>query len=279
MNVIEVKNLTVYYNANKALDNICLTVPEKAYLGIMGPNGGGKSTLLKAMLGLVKVTSGSVEILGKVGGVSGVGYVPQIAPIDRAFPISVVEVALTGFMKRLRPFYNYTKQEKLEANQQLERLGILHLANRQITELSGGEFQRMLVARALVSKPKLLLLDEPTASCDTASCDKIYEILADLNKTISIVLVTHDMLAISSKVKTIACLNQTLVYHGTPELDQPTVNKLYGCPVDLIAHGVPHRVLDEHQHGSCGHQHSSCGCEHGSCEQNQDKPNGEVTNV
>ena len=128
----------------------------------------------------------------------------------------------------------------------LEKVGITDLANRQISELSGGEFQKMLIARALATNPKLLLLDEPTASVDAASRDQIYGLLAELNKNMTIILVTHDLLAVSSQVTRLACLNGQLVYHGEPELTEKVVNNLYGCPVDLIAHGVPHRVLRDH---------------------------------
>jgi len=132
----------------------------------------------------------------------------------------------------------------------VERVGIGSLANRQIAKLSGGEFQKMLIARALAVNPRLLLLDEPTASVDAVSRDQIYGLLAELNQNMTIILVTHDLLAISSQVHRLACLNGRLVYHGEPELTGNIVNNLYGCPVDLIAHGVPHRVLKEHGEGN-----------------------------
>lgn len=128
----------------------------------------------------------------------------------------------------------------------LKLLGIESLAGRQISALSGGEFQRMLIARAIAADPQILLLDEPTASVDANSREKIYELLSELNKKMTILLVTHDLFAISSQVKRLACLNGRLVYHGEPELNEAVVNQLYGCPVELIAHGVPHRVLRDH---------------------------------
>ncbi|HEX3023430.1 MAG TPA: ATP-binding cassette domain-containing protein, partial [Lachnospiraceae bacterium] len=133
----------------------------------------------------------------------------------------------------------------------LDKVGIVDLANRQIAGLSGGEFQKMLIARALAVRPRLLLLDEPTASVDAIARAQIYDLLDTLNKDMTIVIVTHDLMVISSKVKKLACLNGTLVYHGEPELNDHVVNKLYGCPVDLIAHGVPHRVLKEHGGKGC----------------------------
>jgi len=179
-----------------------------------------------------------------------IGYVPQFAALDRHFPISVLEVVLTGFMKKgLSPLHSYSKDDKKAALGILAQVGIAALSGRQIAELSGGEFQRMLIARALAVRPKLLLLDEPTASVDAASREQIYDLLADLNRHMTIMLVTHDLMAVSSKIHRLACLNEKLVYHGEPELSQDVVNHLYGCPVDLIAHGVPHRVLKEHEEG------------------------------
>ena len=246
-------NLSVYYGEEVALSNVCLDVAHGEMLGIIGPNGGGKSTLLKAILGLVEPTSGSVRIYGKEPGQNhaAVGFVPQFAVMDRRFPISVFEVVLTG---RLKPglsfFRKYSEEDKAIAAAQLKRVGIEHLAKRQISELSGGEFQRLLIARALAVEPKLLLLDEPTASVDANSRNQIYQLLREVNADMTIILVTHDLMAISSEVRKLACLNKKLVYHGEPELNESVVNELYGCPVDLIAHGVPHRVLKAHEEGS-----------------------------
>ncbi|HNX13561.1 MAG TPA: ABC transporter ATP-binding protein [Oscillospiraceae bacterium] len=247
---IHIENLTVYYNRTPALSDVCLEVADGEFLGIIGPNGGGKSTLLKTILGLIPVDSGTVKIYGedaKSRKIS-IGYVPQFASLDRRFPITVLEVVLTGTLKTgLTPFHHYTQDDKKCAMETLEQVGIAELSGRQVSALSGGEFQRMLIARALAVQPKLLLLDEPTASVDAASREQIYELLAQLNQKMTIVLVTHDLLAVSSQIHRLACLNGKLVYHGEPELNQDVVNHLYGCPVDLIAHGVPHRVLKEHE--------------------------------
>lgn len=246
---IHIDNLTVYYNQTPALTGVCLDVADGEFLGIIGPNGGGKSTLLKAILGLIPVETGTVQIYGEdvKSQKTSVGYVPQFAALDRRFPITVLEVVLTGTLKNgLTPFHRYTAEDRELAQKTLSEVGIAALSGRQISELSGGEFQRMLIARALAVRPKLLLLDEPTASVDAASREQIYALLANLNQHMTIVLVTHDLLAVSSQIQRLACLNGRLVYHGEPELTQDVVNHLYGCPVDLIAHGVPHRVLKEH---------------------------------
>lgn len=250
--VIHISDLSVHYGPTLAIENVCLDVYENEYLGIIGPNGGGKSTLLKAILGLIPISSGTLEVYGNNidRRRTLIGYVPQYAALDKRFPITLLEVILTGGLPRgLSPFHKFTENDKERAFEFAKRVGIASLANRQISELSGGEFQKMLIARALAANPKVLLLDEPTASVDASSRNQIYELLAELNKNMTIVLVTHDLLAISSHVSKLACLNKELVYHGEPELNESIVNSLYGCPIDLIAHGVPHRVLKEHMEG------------------------------
>lgn len=247
---VHIDNLSVYYGQTPAIAGVCLDVEDGEYLGIIGPNGGGKSTLLKAILGLAPTAAGTVQVFGNRLGKNkaSVGYVPQFATLDKRFPITLFEVVLTGRLKQgLSPFFRFTQKDKEMARELLERVGIADIANRQISELSGGEFQKMLIARALAVNPRLLLLDEPTASVDAGSRDQIYGLLEELNKNMTIILVTHDLLAISSQVRRLACLNGHLIYHGEPELTENIVNNLYGCPVDLIAHGVPHRVLKEHE--------------------------------
>ena len=250
---VHIEKLSVYYGETPAVLQVSFDVQEGEYLGIIGPNGGGKSTLLKAILGLVPITDGAIQVYGKSPAKNRtlIGYVPQISAVDKQFPISLFEVVLTGRMKSgLSPFFKYTKEDKSIAYEMLERVGIVGLADRQIAELSGGEFQKMLIARALTIHPKILLLDEPTASVDAGSRDQIYSLLGELNKNMTIILVTHDLMAISSQVHGLACLNRHLVYHGEPEMTEKNVDNLYGCPVDLIAHGVPHRVLKQHEEGT-----------------------------
>ena len=252
--IINIENLSIYYENTPALKNINLSIKEGDFLGIIGPNGGGKSTLLKAILGLVPIQKGRIKLLGESANKAGslIGYVPQFSNLDKQFPINVFEAVLTGRLKKgFKLFKNYSVEDKKIAEEKIEKVGIAHLKNRQVSELSGGEFQRMLIARALCVNPKVLLLDEPTASVDPNSRESIYRLLSKINKDITIVLVTHDLFAISSSVKTLACLNGKLVHHGEPELNETIMEHLYGCPVDLIAHGVSHRVLKEHKDGGC----------------------------
>ncbi len=247
---IEIENLSVYYGNVCALSDINLTVMEKDFLGIIGPNGGGKSTLIKTVLGLIKPSSGSVKIYGKEPGSEErlLGYVPQFLKFDRNFPINVMDVVLMGRLPAgCRLFHRYTKEDREIAEMMLEKLGVHELKERQIGQLSGGQLQRVLIARALAVQPKIILMDEPTSSVDSASKQHIYELLEKLNEEITIVVVTHDTEAICSHIKSLACLNTKLFYHGVPELDNETFQQVYGCPVELIAHGVPHRVLKKHE--------------------------------
>jgi len=251
ISALEVKNLSVRYKeGNIALKHIDLTVIPGEYLGIIGPNGGGKSTFFKAILGLIPHQDKKVFFFGKpLEQVRAlVGYVPQFAKIDKSYPISCKEVIQTGLLKKsLNPFHKRSKEEDVFIDTILDKVDLSKLKNRQIENLSGGEFQRLLIARALVRKPKLLLLDEPTASVDPASKDKIFTLLDTLNKEgMTIILISHDLMAISSSVKNLACISEHLIYHGEPTLNEKIVTEMYGCPVDLIAHGVPHRVLPAH---------------------------------
>jgi zinc transport system ATP-binding protein len=249
---LTVTGLTVHYGEHEAISQISMTVDCGMYLGIIGPNGGGKSTLLKAILGLIPTTQGSVRIFGKpLAEAHGlVGYVPQFSEIDRSFPITVREAVLTARTSRtITPFFHYSQADRTIASELIERVGLTALAGNPLTDLSGGEFQKVLIARALAGQPRLLLLDEPAANVDATARGQIYQLLHELHTEMTIVMVTHDMLAISSHIDSLACLNRQLVYHGEPQLDQETVGRLYGCPVDLVAHGVPHRVLQAHKDG------------------------------
>lgn len=250
--VIDIENLSVRYKeGNLALSDVNIQIQKGDYLGIIGPNGGGKSTLLKAMLGLIEHQTGTIKFFGSSLSQSlhKIGYVPQFSSFDKNFPITSKEVVLTATIeKKVKLFQRYSKNQINIANEAMNKVGILSLADRQIKSLSGGEFQRLLIARALALKPELLLLDEPTASVDSTSRALIYNLLDTLNKEgVTILMISHDTMAISSKVKHIACISEHLVYHGNAKLDNTIVEHLYGCNIDLIGHGIPHRVLPEHE--------------------------------
>ncbi|MFA5629512.1 MAG: ABC transporter ATP-binding protein [Dehalococcoidales bacterium] len=247
--IVNFKNVWAYYNHHPALQDVNLSIYEKDFLGIIGPNGGGKTTLLKTMLGLLKPQRGKVTVLGKTPSESRseIGYVPQKSSFDKNFPISVWQVALMGLYGETGLFRHYSPAAKKKAEEALEKVSMLEHRNRQIGELSGGQQKRVFIARALASTPKLMLLDEPMESVDPKVQGELYELLKDLQQEMAIVLVSHDISAISVYVDKIACLNQTLVYHGGKEISHEVLEGTYHCPIHLIAHGtVPHRVLKEH---------------------------------
>ncbi|RTZ90051.1 MAG: ABC transporter [Deltaproteobacteria bacterium] len=246
--VIRLRNVTVAYDDHIALEGVNLTIHAGDFVGIIGPNGGGKTTLLKVILGLVKPLRGEVEVLGVSPREARqkVGYVPQSVEFDPDFPIQVLDVVRMGCLK----FRRFEKGRFPLCHSRVEtvmrQMEVWSLRDRQMGRLSGGEKQRVFIARALVTEPEILLLDEPTASVDSRIRTTIYEILSRLNTSMTICLVSHDIGVISSRVKTVACLNQRLFYHGEKELTEDILMTTYRCPVDLIAHGVPHRVLKDH---------------------------------
>ncbi len=247
---IRIKDLTVSFGDYIALENIHINIPKSEMTAILGPNGGGKTTLLKSILGLIKPQSGTIRIGAKAikqARAEGlIGYVPQATMFDRRFPIKVEEVVISGTTKKgLIPFRQHSEADHMKTEQVLKRMELFKLRNRQIGQLSGGQLQKVLIARALVHEPKILLLDEPTASIDTNTKNQIYKLLNSLLPDISIIVVTHDLMAISSYFNTIACLNRKIHYHGDKELKKEAVEETFGCPVDLIAHGIPHRVYKE----------------------------------
>ncbi|HEY66832.1 MAG: ABC transporter [Chloroflexi bacterium] len=247
--VIHLEDVWVRYDEQVVLEEVNLSVEAHDFLGIIGPNGGGKTTLLKVILGLVKPSRGKVTVLGGSPEESRrfVGYVPQYTRFDREFPVSVWDVALMGRLGQRGRFRKYTAEDKRIAAEALERVEMLDLKGRQIGKLSGGQIQRVLIARALATEPTILLLDEPTASLDTQIEVDLYELLRRLNEEVTIILVSHDIGVISAYVKKIACLNRRLIYHASKEITPDMLEEAYRCPVDLIAHGVPHRVLATHQ--------------------------------
>jgi len=245
--IVNISNLSVYFNEVPAIENINLSIKENDFLAIIGPNGGGKTTLIKVILGLIKPDKGKVTVFGKnpEEGRKFIGYVPQKAFFDPKFPISVYEVVLLGRYKKI--FRNYSNEDKEMALHALETVHMLEYKDKQIGSLSGGQIQRVLVARAITRNPSLLLLDEPVSNIDPKMQESFYNLLLQLKKKMAVVLVTHDIGAVSSYVEKIACLNTTLFYHGTTEGGLGHLEGTYKCPIELISHGVPHRMLKKHE--------------------------------
>lgn len=247
--LVEINHLYTGYNGETVLFDINLTILKDDFIGLIGPNGGGKTTLLKTILGLLPPQKGTLRVMGQSpqNGRSHIGYVPQLAIYDSDFPISVMDVVRMGCLGPKRLFKPYNKEDDAIVHERLEWVGMLKHKNRALRELSGGQRQRIYIARALATKPDLLLLDEPTNSIDVEAQQKVFDLLNDINQHgVTILLVSHDLAAISSHVKTIACLNREMHYHGEKEITPEMLQAAYGCPVELIAHGIPHRVLAAH---------------------------------
>lgn len=241
---MEVTDLSFAYNGQPALTDVNLTIREKDFMAVIGPNGGGKSTLLKLILGLLTPDRGHIRIMGKSPSknCAAVGYVPQNVHINENFPITALDVVLMGVPKSV----NKSRARK-EAMATLARLHMDDHAYNKIGQLSGGQRQRVFIARSLMTQTPLLLLDEPTASIDTKGQADFYELLEELNKDVAIVVVSHDLFIVSNYVKSVACVNKRLHYHPHEEITGSMMETMYACSVEdvcrvqVLAHGMPPR--------------------------------------
>jgi zinc transport system ATP-binding protein len=247
--LIEIRHLTVGYEENIILSDVSLTIYDKDFIGVIGPNGGGKTTLLKAILGLLQPFRGEVVFHDCMteGNHHRIGYLPQINNIDRKFPISVSEVVKSGLMSKKSIIKKYAQKDLEYAGELMNDMGIYEIRNKAIGELSGGQIQRTLLCRALVNQPKLLVLDEPNTYVDNRFEKELYEKLRRFNENIAILLVSHDIGTISTYVKSIACVNHSLHYHPGNKIT-PELMEAYECPIQIITHGkIPHTVLHQHE--------------------------------
>jgi zinc transport system ATP-binding protein len=248
--LLEACHIRFGYDREAVLDDVSLAIQPLDFLAVIGPNGGGKTTLVKILLGLLKPWSGTVVHHGPPNGKSGrklrLGYVPQFSTFDKSFPLRVSDVVLMGKLGSRGLLRPYTRRDREEVEQVLARFDLSSLAGAHVSGISGGQLQRVLIARAVVSAPEVLFLDEPTASIDAESRESLTGLLQELNRSIPIVVITHDVTSIAPMVRNIACINRQLHYHAGNELDQAMLEEVYGCPVELVAHGVAHRVLHDH---------------------------------
>lgn len=249
--IIEIKNLNVGYdNKPDVLKDVSLKVFDNDFLGIIGPNGGGKTTLLRTILGFLHPHSGSITFYdnGKKVPHLNIGYLPQINHIDKKFPIKVSEVILSGLTLRGKIFKRYSASDRLKVLPVAEKMGVEDLLDRAVGELSGGQLQRVLLGRAIIDNPKLIILDEPSSYVDKLFETNFYKLLGEINSDIAIVLVSHDVGTIISQVKNIACVNQNLHYHCGSNISKEWLLGAYdSCPIEILGHGdLPHRVLMQH---------------------------------
>lgn len=252
--IVEIKNVEFAYNGENVLSDVNLKIKQRDFIAMIGPNGGGKTTLLKLILGLLTPDKGTIRVLGQSTqkASSFIGYVPQDVHLNRTFPITAMDIVLMGKLDPKKRWVRNSVSNRKEAIYALERLEMAAHAGKKIGELSGGQRQRVFIARALVTQPRLLLLDEPTASIDTKGQAEFFRLLKELNADIAILVVSHDLLVISRYVKSVACLNRELHYHNQAEITGEMLETMYPCtdedvcPVELVAHGLPHRVLKDH---------------------------------
>lgn len=228
--IIDINNITVRYDNFNALEDISFKVYDKDFLAVLGPNGGGKTTLLNTILGIIKPSKGQINKNN-----IKIGYVPQFNKFDKSFPISVEDVVLMGELStKFSLFKKFSKAQKENIYEIMKKLNVYNLRNRQIGELSGGQLQRVLIARALASNPNVLILDEPTASLDVQYKTDIYSLIKDLNKTITVIIVSHDLSLIGNYATRAICINKKLCYNGSAKLGRNIIENIYSYTTDKL---------------------------------------------
>lgn len=263
--LVRIADVWVWLGETLALRDVSLEIGRGRFIGLMGPNGGGKTTLLKTIVGLIKPDRGEVTFEGRPG--KTVGYVPQEEYIDPEFPVTAYDVVEMGLYGSIGPFSRTTEKQRARVRRALDLLGMTEHADRRIGTLSGGEKQRVSIARAIVAEPSLLLLDEPTTGVDADARDDFYQTLRALRRSLSltIILASHDIEVVPSQVDEVVCINQRVYVHAAPEeiKDVGDFRKAYGCELEFIAHGrYPHRIIEHHDMEAGGAGESGEDCEH-----------------
>jgi zinc transport system ATP-binding protein len=244
--LVEMHSLSASYGADLVLKDINFGIEENDFIGVIGPNGGGKTTLLKIILGLLKPVNGSITYNSSLVNSKRIGYLPQISTGDINYPVTVFDVILSGLMIRKNFYSGMSSADKQKAWDVLGEVGLSDMANATMNQLSGGQMQRVFLGRAIIGEPALLLLDEPGNFVDQTFENDFYEKLKELNKRMAILMVSHDVGTISAHIKSFACVNRSLHYHPSREITNDDL-MAYGCPIQLVTHGdVPHTVLKRH---------------------------------
>lgn len=248
---LSLRGVSFAYGETPVLEEVDLAVERGEFLGVIGPNGGGKTTLLKLALGLLEPEAGEVRVLGRSPEAARgrVGYVPQHARFSPDLPVRVRDVVLAGRLGPGLRISSWSEEDRAAGRWALRRMELEDVADRPAGRLSGGQLQRVLLARALTMEPELLLLDEPTSSADTRFARSLYAALEEISGRVTVVLVSHDVGVISREVDSVACLNRRLYYHGSGGMDPEALEAAYGSPVELVTHGSAHRILGDHGEG------------------------------
>jgi len=243
--VISFDNVNFSYNSTTVLQDVNFTIETNELVYIVGPNGGGKTTLLKLILGLLQPDSGRISVLGKASHKARkkVGYTPQHSHFDPHFPITTMEIVLMG---RLGSSWSgqYSKTDRKIATEAINEMGLAESTESSFASLSGGQRQRVLIARALASKPELLLLDEPTANVDVEGEARLTEIIQNLSQRMTILMVSHDLRFASDIVRSVICVNRHVAVHPTTEITDETIRSMYGENIRLIRHDLGHSEQD-----------------------------------
>jgi zinc transport system ATP-binding protein len=244
--LFEMNSLSASYGSNIVLQDIKFRVMENDFIGVIGPNGGGKTTLLRLILGLLRPVKGTLVFNSDLLDNKSIGYLPQISTGDVNYPVTVTDIVLSGLMIKKGIISRMSVSDRKKASVVLDELGLTEMKSATINELSGGQMQRVFLGRAIIGDPKLLLLDEPGNFVDATFESDFYEKLKELNKRMAILMVSHDVGTISAHIKSFACVNRTLHYHPSHEITNEDL-LAYGCPIQLVTHGdVPHTVLKSH---------------------------------
>ena len=248
--VVVIQDLNFSYNRHNVLEGVSLMVAPRDFVSIVGPNGGGKTTLLKLMLGLLNPTMGTVRVFGVPPGEARfrIGYMPQHTHLDPLFPVSAMDVVLMARLGHKRLIGSYSRIDKEAAEEALGKLQSWDLRNKQFSSLSGGQRQRVLIARALASGPDLLLLDEPTAGLDLTVETELYDLLSGITEDLTVVMVSHDLGFVSRLVNKVVCVKRRVVVHPTSEITGEIINEIYGSPMKIVRHdlsnsGASHKCI------------------------------------